>query len=561
MASYQVSNEFVQIYTAYVNERLTIARTELSNYKDAYTKIKDEFSKDRGIKVEPRFKYAKTPLEVLNKLFDENGEKPEYNVKTGSPTDTPSVIWNLLLSDYSQSFTDLGFDIDRLGRTMVSTRKANKDVKDLEKFQAMDPSEVFLTDVRKMIDLIKNNNPEDRANPYLNSLFSNLRELTVDQVSDELEKYIPAIGPITSWKVNPKFWAIEYRKYIQSNPLPVEGAQANQLSSAAAISAQAEETKPTGTIGANSVILKEAAKPTTATTGQVNVKTGELVQPTEIPIEETKPESKSAAIPVGTTPSTQVNTTNILNTQANTASSEESKSIQNIQNVFERVDNYAQSVIEKSAEPTVKSTTPSVNVVQAPGSKTSSAMSSEKVLKESASTSTKSSEKNAEKTLSIYEMYKMEEARLTGVPYQGSASGPVSNVSVSSNNFMDTDKAQSLVKPDRSVEQKIENQTKAVTSSINNLNNSVTSMTPISSTSTINNVSSTNNNSNASTENKVNNQTSSSYSTSTQAQQVQSAESSKAVEAEMGFNQNAHYLQAIYAALMSGKIKVKLESH
>lgn len=121
------------------------------------------------------------------------------------------------------------------------------------------------------------------------------------------------------------------------------------------------------------------------------------------------------------------------------------------------------------------------------------------------------------------------------------------NTYVKSNKIMDQSTISRAVEPDKSVERSVNEQTKVLNETINNLNSSVSNMSQPVAQSTVNTEGSTTNTNNSTTINQA------------EKRNPPALTEAKDKEELKQDSNSEFYLQAIYAALVSGKIKVKLE--
>jgi len=130
---------------------------------------------------------------------------------------------------------------------------------------------------------------------------------------------------------------------------------------------------------------------------------------------------------------------------------------------------------------------------------------------------------------------------------ENNSSNTSNNTYVKSGKIMDQSTIARAIEPDKSVEHSVKEQTKVLNETINNLNTAVSNMTPAVSQPVVTNEGSTTNNSSSTTINSQERKT----------QPI--VQEAKQVELPDQENNTEFYLQAIYAALVSGKVKVKLE--
>jgi septation ring formation regulator EzrA len=121
--------------------------------------------------------------------------------------------------------------------------------------------------------------------------------------------------------------------------------------------------------------------------------------------------------------------------------------------------------------------------------------------------------------------------------------------SLKTSKLADSNSVKQLLTPDKTLERNVSKLTKDLPESINNLNSSFSNFSPqSSSTSTVTN------------EGAKIDQSSTVNSMQPNNRQVSQPETaSPQANSQTGMNQSDFYMQAIYAALMSGKIRVKLE--
>ncbi len=123
------------------------------------------------------------------------------------------------------------------------------------------------------------------------------------------------------------------------------------------------------------------------------------------------------------------------------------------------------------------------------------------------------------------------------------------NVTVKSNKMVESNSVKQILAPDKTLQNTVTELTKTLPEAVNNLSTSVTSINPQNSS-----VSSVNNEGN-----QIYQNSNTTINQPAQLSQVPSTETPGANKMEMPHANNDFYLQAIYSALMSGKVKVKLE--
>jgi len=121
--------------------------------------------------------------------------------------------------------------------------------------------------------------------------------------------------------------------------------------------------------------------------------------------------------------------------------------------------------------------------------------------------------------------------------------------SVKSSKLADSNSVKQLLTPDKTLEKSVSKLTRELPESINNLSSSFSTFSPQSSS--VTNV--TNEGTKIDQSSTVNSMQPSNK------QAVQPDAASQQANSQAGMNQSEFYVQAIYAALMSGKIRVKLE--
>lgn len=126
-----------------------------------------------------------------------------------------------------------------------------------------------------------------------------------------------------------------------------------------------------------------------------------------------------------------------------------------------------------------------------------------------------------------------------------------SSVSVKSSKLIESSEVKNLITPDKTLEKSVTMLSRTLPEAVNNLSTSVTSISPSTVSSTSNFTEGAKIDQSSST---VINKGSESYPA------VETSDRAKA-EADKSNQMNEYYLQAIYSALMSGKIKVKLETY
>lgn len=138
---------------------------------------------------------------------------------------------------------------------------------------------------------------------------------------------------------------------------------------------------------------------------------------------------------------------------------------------------------------------------------------------------------------------------------ESAKSGAIKNLkddlaSVKSGKLADSNSLKQILTPDKTLEKSVTKLTRELPESINNLSSSFSTFSPQSSNIT-----------NVTNEGTRIDQSSTVNSTRSERDQMkQSGEAQTASQNQAGFNQNEFYLQAIYAALVSGKIRVKIEN-
>ena len=132
----------------------------------------------------------------------------------------------------------------------------------------------------------------------------------------------------------------------------------------------------------------------------------------------------------------------------------------------------------------------------------------------------------------------------------GLESGNESSVQVKSNTLVDSKTVNKMLAPDKTVEKTVAKLSKDLPAAVNNLSTSVTSLnnTPQSSITTVNNAGP-----------KIDQSTNINNQAGQVRSQMDSQPTDQAPNEAQPFNQNEFYLQAIYSALMSGKVRVKIE--
>jgi hypothetical protein len=122
------------------------------------------------------------------------------------------------------------------------------------------------------------------------------------------------------------------------------------------------------------------------------------------------------------------------------------------------------------------------------------------------------------------------------------------NVTVKSKNIMEPSAIQKAVSPDRTVEKAVETQTRTLNESLNTLTTNVSNISPTTSSSVVNNAGQTVNQTTVNAERPV-----------VQVPMKSEQDYKPTQPSDSGKPGSDFYLQAIYSAIMSGKIKVKLE--
>jgi hypothetical protein len=122
------------------------------------------------------------------------------------------------------------------------------------------------------------------------------------------------------------------------------------------------------------------------------------------------------------------------------------------------------------------------------------------------------------------------------------------NVTVKSKNIMEPSAIQKAVSPDRTVEKAVETQTRTLNESLNTLTTNVSNISPTASSSVVNNAGQTVNQTTVNAERPV-----------VQVPMKSEQDYKPTQPSDSGKPGSDFYLQAIYSAIMSGKIKVKLE--
>lgn len=153
----------------------------------------------------------------------------------------------------------------------------------------------------------------------------------------------------------------------------------------------------------------------------------------------------------------------------------------------------------------------------------------------------------------LLQLFKDRETELNQISETNSATtkSKESSVTLKSNKLVESSEVKNLVTPDKTLEKSVTVLSQALPEAVNNLSTSVTSISP----STINNNSTVN-------EGTKIDQSSSTVINRGSAQAPQPDQSTNPNQPQAAQTQNnEYYLQAIYAALMSGKIKVKLETY
>ena len=136
-------------------------------------------------------------------------------------------------------------------------------------------------------------------------------------------------------------------------------------------------------------------------------------------------------------------------------------------------------------------------------------------------------------------------------PSASPAGSTVSNVSVRNNKLVESSEVKNMLAPDKTLENSVSVLSQTLPEAVNNLSTSVTSISPTSSTSNSNFVEGA----------RIDQSTSTVFNQMAGPQnKMAPAESSPTPETNQS-QTNEYYLQAIYSALMSGKIRVKLETY
>lgn len=159
----------------------------------------------------------------------------------------------------------------------------------------------------------------------------------------------------------------------------------------------------------------------------------------------------------------------------------------------------------------------------------------------------------SESEASILNIFKERDSELAALANKNSSTSETtsSNVSVKSNKLIDKSEIKNIMTPDKTLEKSVTMLSQALPEAVNNLSTSVTSINP-----------STVNSSSNFTEGARIDQSSSMTINQGQSQLGQNTMPENSAPGQDQQNQtNDYYLQAIYAALMSGKIKVKLETY
>lgn len=126
-----------------------------------------------------------------------------------------------------------------------------------------------------------------------------------------------------------------------------------------------------------------------------------------------------------------------------------------------------------------------------------------------------------------------------------------SSISVKSNKLIESSDVKNLITPDKTLEKSVTMLSRTLPEAVNNLSSSVTSISP----STVNSTSSFTEGS------KIDQSSSTVINKGGEAPKNQESTNPNRAETDKTNQLNEYYLQAIYSALMSGKIKVKLESY
>lgn len=127
----------------------------------------------------------------------------------------------------------------------------------------------------------------------------------------------------------------------------------------------------------------------------------------------------------------------------------------------------------------------------------------------------------------------------------------VNNVSLKNNKLVERSDVKNILTPDRTLEKSVSVLSKTLPEAVNNLSTSVTSISPTS----------TSNNSSFVEGAKIDQSTSTTINQMPGYQNTNNPSDNTVKPETQNSQTNEYYLQAIYAALMSGKIKVKLETY
>lgn len=153
---------------------------------------------------------------------------------------------------------------------------------------------------------------------------------------------------------------------------------------------------------------------------------------------------------------------------------------------------------------------------------------------------------------SILELFKQGEAQTANeTPQVNQSTSNSSNLSVKNNKLIESSEVKNILAPDKTLEKSVSVLSRALPEAVNNLSTSFTSISPNSST----------NNSNFTEGTRIDQSTSTviNQMTGQQKPQAQTADSNTPDQNQA--QNTEYYLQAIYSALMSGKIRVKLETY
>lgn len=300
------------------------------------------------------------------------------------------------------------------------------------------------------------------------------------------------------------------------------------------------------------ILQTELAKPGGNSIGEINLRLNPIQSPpppTEVLEKSAYPEKSSST---SNTYSTVNNVSNVNNAVSNVISKLIDSSIGSIDNSeFADVRNTnienrfpsAERVIDRLAKQTI---TNEVNAVKQIATDSFTAVSN--LITKNLETTEKATNSTESVSKSVSDLFNKETASVNSAS-NTSVNSLVEDLTVRSKKMVDATAVNRILKPENPVQASMERLTRVLPESINNLNSTVSSINTSSAAGPI----TTNEGS------KIDNSSNTTIVNNGQPTPQQPQVETKPVQSEADSQMAAHYLQAIYAAIISGKVKVKLE--